>query len=1261
MAHLHVLGDWHGPGEQKTAERLQADLPDDWDVIAGRQIPDPMGAVDLDFIVVGPHGVYVCEEKSWGRHVVAGEVAWYVNSRPYSNAANQASHGAKVLAGRLKAKVPGWKQAHREVPGRKHPVTAHVIMSNDLLVLEGAEAHGEDVVLRLDDAAAVLMRLDAALPPTMAPLRSTLMHYLLGLSARPAPEHAKQIHQYTVLEPPQVQGNALVFSTVNPAGELVGLYCIPIDTADDPAQARLLATREHDALAALATKERTWRVQSWFDWEGYLVTPVVVGLDGISLEKLAANSRPQHDASGCVPAKIGAVIVHDAFAALAEVHAMKIEHRALQPRSIEVTPENRVRFCHFNRARLAGAATIAPSLDDNHPSVAFRPPGTTLAYFQPRDDVYSLALCLVQWLHGDTTDEQDHDLARQRAAAYPQVGATLARCLSPNYNDRLDAADAANATAPRKPEPVEVIAPGELVDGHYRVRTQLGEGQWAITWLAFDERIDRLRTLKHMRPGRTSYEQAKSEFHHADELRSVHCARVYGLLPHPQPGVLVQEYVPGQTLEHLAEGLRAARRQLEPDQVRRIAIDVLRGLAAAHQEGIYHRDVSPSNIIVREDGRAVLIDFGLAAHADTAQSAVGTPPFTAPEVWTKRLWSPSADIYGAAASVLTAVLGRYPYAGPDIEQRAIFVPPSDEDVQRYGHALLAALYDGVAFESSDRPGDAAAFADQLERARDIAEVPGQRVVNPTVAALRGLYRRSGVGNAGNRGMDDAFALQTYAATRLDTELLPAILRRELDVVVLSGNPGDGKTSFLVQVGDALDRAGAVGPADAAGWRKTLDGHTFVAVYDASESHGELTSDGLLHAALDPATGEDPTRRTVLLAANDGRIAQFFTDHGDRYREIANQLDRQRAAEAPPGSRIVLVDLKRRALALPTAEKPGLGSAILEMLTDPSRWSACDGCVARTVCPIRGNAELLRTSAAGSAVTELLLISHLRRRRRATVRDVRSAFGWLITGDRSCEDVHDEHRQGQDAGTGPNRRSPDLAFATDSGDYLIQEWSELDPAGLPAPSVARAARANPSLISDLSAVESGMMARLKRRLFFGEWTAEGAEHEVRSYRYLRDYLQALRDPDQALPRLLRGLSRVLAFVGYDDPHLALRDRTFDDPAVRAIVVVKELRAEEFTLMTETAASSYVESFPDQLVLRHRSNARLRITLDTAELLFRASAGEIFGDTASASLRQEVEGFGNRLRLQPATSVRIIDGSGRSVGASVQSDRIVREAR
>jgi serine/threonine protein kinase len=1276
MARLHVLGDWHGPGEQKTAERLAAELPADWDIVAGRDVPDGMGTVDLDLVVVGRNAVFVCEEKAWGRHVVAGEVSWYVNGERRHNPAKQVAHATRVLAGRIKLKVPGWTEAVRRLPREPRAVRGHVVLSHDRLELAGAADLGADVVLRLADAAQTLRRHDAEYPSALTPLRPQLMAFLLGLGGRPDPAAPAQVFQYRVEGRPMRRGNATVFPARNPAGDLVDLICVPVATATDPVLARAQATREHDALERLATVDRAWRVQGWFEWEGYLVTPVVVPTGSTSLAKLAASRRTGYDSSGRLAPEIALPIVHDAFRALADVHERGITHRALRLRSIELTEAERVRFRDFDRARLLSTATIAPALDDDHPSAGFRPPGVAVEMFQPADDLYSLALCLVQWLHGDVADQPDHDLARRRAEDYPVIGSVLARCLAREPGEPYTAAAAAAAIEavvepPRPPDPVDpvdseptdVMEPGALLGGRYRLRRRLGEGAWAVTWLAVDENLDLPRTVKHMRPGRVTPEEVRAEYEHAAALRSHRCAQVHDRLALPEPGALVQEYVPGQTLHELTAG----RPELDREQARRIAVDVLRGLAAAHEQSIYHRDVSPNNIIVRDDGRAVLIDFGLAARAEVAQSAVGSPPFTAPEVWTRRQWSAAADIYSAAASVLHAMLGRLPYAGPGIDERRTLVRPSAEQDQRYGQSLLGVLYRGVEPDPGARPANAAAFAEEVLRASEPIVVPGRRVINPTVDALRGLYRHSGIGNAGNRGLDDAFARDTYALTRLDTELLPAIVAGRLDVVVLSGNPGDGKTSFLVRVGAALDDAGAVElHSDAAGWRRRLGGRTFAAVYDASESHGELSSDALLHQAFDPgpaARPGSPALHTVLIAANDGRLAQFCVDHAERYPEVTAALQRQLLGEdaaADADDRVVLVDLKRRALAMPDLDEPALGANILTSFTALHRWDACRPCEARDACPIRGNATALRAGQARRAVSELLLTSHLRRRRRATVRDLRSAFAWLITGDLSCDLVHDELEAGLDPGAG--RQAFDLAFDPRSGDYLVQEWAELDPAELPAPGAARAARSRRDLIADLSGLDGAGMTRLKRALFFGAWSAPAVRQEVRSYRYLEAYLDALHAPDAALPQVLLGVSRVLAFVGYRERNaLALRDQVFDDPAVRSIVVFKELPATEFELVRTTAPTAFVESFPDQLELRHRSGARLRITLDTAELLLRSADGEVLGDSASAALRQEIRGFGDRLRLEPAHTARIINGAGRAVRVAVAAGgRIVAEA-
>lgn len=1256
MARLHVLGDWHGPGEERTAKTLESELPDTWEVIASRQIPTQTGTVDLDLIVVGEHGIYVCEEKAWGPAIDVGEVAWYVNGQQRSNPADQVAHASRVLAGRLRAKVRGWAAAAASVPRGVHLVTGHVVLSHPGLTVRGADELGVDKVLRLADTARVLTAHDAAAPGAFAAVRPEVLRYLLGLDRLDRAEPT-QIHHYKILELLRTEANSLIYAAHNPAGQIMFLHCVPTAAAEDRTAAELLAIREHDALALLARENRTWQVRDWFDWDGYRVTPILPDMSGTSLRKATCDPAVDTDADGRIPAAVAGPTVLDAFEALRTVHAHAIMHRGLQPRSIEVDGTGTVRFRDFGRSRIPSTQTVAPSLTDEHPSTPFRAPNATLEFFGTKDDVYSLALCLNQWIHGDSNENPDHDQARHRAEIYPGLGEILRRCLAVDYSDRPEAAEviAALRGPVRAPAPAPEPAgteprPGGLVAGRYRLRQQLGEGSRATTWLATDEQVPGDRTLKYLRPDRVSCDQAIDEYTNTDLLRSRYCARVYDLLSEPEPGVIVQEYVPGTTLKELAES-----RTLDGAELRRIAVDVISGLGDAHRQGLYHRDVSPANIIVGDDGSARLIDFGLATSTDNARSAVGSPPFTAPEVWANGTWSPAADLYSAAASLLTSVLGRYPYRSVDPAGRSTLVPPAAEHRQLLGDELLDALYAAVAANPADRPHTADEFITLLQGGNTSSPQ-----VNPTVAALRGLYRHSGIGNAGNRGLDDDFAHETYARTWLDTRLLPAILDRRLDIVVLSGNPGDGKTSFLVKVGDALDDRGADSTrADSAGWVKTLNEHTYIAVYDASESSGAQSSDDMLTTALDDA--EAATAGTVLIAANDGRVTQFFTENEDLYPDIAEALLRQRHTEPEEGSRVVLVDLKRRALATPPGTEPSLAEKILDLFTAPSRWSTCASCSASGTCPILRNVSALRSAPTKAALAELVLTSHLRRRRRATVRDIRSAFAWLITGDLACADVHAEIADSTDPAVFDDRLLPHLTFGGDSTDYLLQEWADIDPAELPAPGAVRTARTRADFVRDPHHITADETRRITRMLFLGQWESAAGRAEARSYRYLDVYLAALAEPSASLPLFIAGMSRVLGYVGYDSEGLALRDQAYDAPAVRAIVVIKELDAGSFTLESQGASSPYLESFPDLLILRHSSGAALRINLDTAELLLRAADGEILGDLASEAIRQEIIGFGNRLRREPARAVRVIDGSGRSLRAVAIDGRIEREVR
>ena len=550
-----------------------------------------------------------------------------------------------------------------------------------------------------------------------------------------------------------------------------------------------------------------------------------------------------------------------------------------------------------------------------------------------------------------------------------------------------------------------------------------------------------------------------------------------------------------------------------------------------------------------------------------------------------------------------------------------------------GTQLLRTFMRAATIEPGDRPTSAAELLELVRSTRSApgpAAEPGEDLelqVNPHVGSIRRLYRASAAGNAGNRGLDDEFAVETYVSTRLDKNLLPKVLAGELDVVLLSGNPGDGKTSLLVQLGAMLkDRGAQVLHEDAAGWRLKLGDRTFHAVFDASEAHGSLSSDELVMQSLEPVRTQGEGPATALIAVNDGRLYQLFEDAGEPYEDWWFEIQDQIAGKDPGSSRIALVDLKRRSLAAP--DGTGLASQALASLTRDDLWTTCSSCAAKAGCPILANRKTLNGVGA-AAFGELMLISHLRRRRRATFRDVRSAAAWLITGDRDCADVHKLIQQGRNAGLMSDALAHDLAFAADSNDYLIDEWTDLDPALVPDPRVDRARRESTAAEGTgyLKNVESAA-----RAIYFGEHlAADISRNDVRAYRYLPEFLDMLAggDADNTRDRLLLGISRLVGAHGYLASGLAFGVGTPDS----SWAILHTIEADSFTARVADAPHQYIEAIPDILVLEHVAGAKLTLTLDTAEMILRAADGEIVNDPASDAIRQEIDAFVGTTRPAP----------------------------
>jgi serine/threonine-protein kinase len=288
-----------------------------------------------------------------------------------------------------------------------------------------------------------------------------------------------------------------------------------------------------------------------------------------------------------------------------------------------------------------------------------------------------------------------------------------------------------NPTLPSSPEEfvaleqAEVAAAGRAPDDagvmrrRFRVQRMLGAGATGRVYLADDTLIGRPVALKLLGVGsggsgaeREAYLRYAREAEAAGRLRHPNIVALYDA--EPPLGLFVMELMTGGTLaDRLAAG------PLSPAAARRLGLDLLAALGAAHERGIVHRDVKPANVFFDAAGNAKLGDFGTAHLVDFGQTQtggfLGTMAYMAPEQITGSAIGAAADLYALAVTLFEALVGRPPFLGPDLvgqhlgeeapapsSLRPVLSPAHDEVL---GRALRKA--------PGDRFGSAAEMADAV--------------------------------------------------------------------------------------------------------------------------------------------------------------------------------------------------------------------------------------------------------------------------------------------------------------------------------------------------------------------------------------------------------------------------------------------------------------------------------------------------------------------------------------------------------------------
>ena len=268
---------------------------------------------------------------------------------------------------------------------------------------------------------------------------------------------------------------------------------------------------------------------------------------------------------------------------------------------------------------------------------------------------------------------------------------------------------------------------GRVLDGRYRVGPRVARGGMATVYEAVDLRLDRVCAVKVMHSGLGDDQDFAARF--------VREARSAAKLSHPNVVsvfdqgddhgtlFLAMEYIPGHTLRDLIR----KEAPMAPAKALSLIEPVLSALAAAHAAGLIHRDVKPENVLLADDGRVKVADFGLARavsaetqHTATGGVLIGTVSYLAPELVVDGRADARSDVYAAGVLIYEMLTGRKPHEGDSPIQVAYkhvhedVPPPSAEipGIPAYVDALVARA---TARDPQLRPTDARVLLHQVRR------------------------------------------------------------------------------------------------------------------------------------------------------------------------------------------------------------------------------------------------------------------------------------------------------------------------------------------------------------------------------------------------------------------------------------------------------------------------------------------------------------------------------------------------------------------
>jgi len=293
------------------------------------------------------------------------------------------------------------------------------------------------------------------------------------------------------------------------------------------------------------------------------------------------------------------------------------------------------------------------------------------------------------------------------------------------------------------------LAPDTLIDSRYKVLTRIGSGGMADVFCAHDEQLGRKVALKllHARFARDAefVERFRREASAAAGLQHPNVVGVYDRGEWDGTYYIAMEYLPGRSLKELIQ----QEAPLDPIRAIDLTVQILKAARFAHRRGIVHRDLKPHNVLVDDEDRVKVTDFGIAraGASDMTEtgSIMGTAQYLSPEQAQGHAVAETSDLYAIGVILFELLTGHVPFdaeSAVTVALKHVSEPPPPPSA--FDPAVPPELETIVLWamdkDPARRPQDADAFIAALEEARDhvlAREAPGQRTTNfaPGVAAV----------------------------------------------------------------------------------------------------------------------------------------------------------------------------------------------------------------------------------------------------------------------------------------------------------------------------------------------------------------------------------------------------------------------------------------------------------------------------------------------------------------------------------------------